>query len=233
MASEAEIERLYQLFVANGGGALSFSNTNLTPKQYSEAVNASNLTPLEMAQLEARQHQYNRQKALNTIADEIDANTFTNPYAARSTYGSSLFSNLGTSQGSINAGLLAGGFSGYSDANRALVVAGVLSATGVELENIIKIAGLTALGTTMYSSLSNHTNNQTANLPKTLEDANSLSSMNAQFGEQGDPCGFFNQIMGILGGIFDGTLDFIETAIGDIISLVNSTGIPAILSSIL
>jgi UDP-N-acetylglucosamine:LPS N-acetylglucosamine transferase len=79
MASEAEIERLYQLFVANGGGALSFSNTNLTPKQYSEAVNASNLTPLEMAQLEARQHQYNRQKALNTIADEIDANTFTNP----------------------------------------------------------------------------------------------------------------------------------------------------------
>ena len=233
MASEAEIERLYQLFVANGGGAFSFSNTNLTPKQYSEAVNASNLTPLEMAQLEARQHQYNRQKALNTIADEIDANTFTNPYAARSTYGSSLFSNLGTSQGSINAGAIAGGFSGYSDANRALVVAGVLSATGVDLENIIKIAGLTALGTTMYSSLSNHTNNQTANLPKTLEDANSLSSMNAQFGEQGDPCGFFNQIMGILSGIFNGTLDFIETGIGDIISLVNATGIPAILSSIL
>jgi hypothetical protein len=29
MASEAEIERLYQLFVANGGGAFSFSNTIL------------------------------------------------------------------------------------------------------------------------------------------------------------------------------------------------------------
>ncbi len=55
MASEAEIERLYQLFVTNGGGALSFSGTNLTPKQYSEALATSNLTPLEMAQLEARQ----------------------------------------------------------------------------------------------------------------------------------------------------------------------------------
>ena len=58
MASEAEIERLYQLFVANGGGSLSFSGTNLTPKQYSEAVAASNLTPLEMAQLESKQHSY-------------------------------------------------------------------------------------------------------------------------------------------------------------------------------
>ena len=38
MASEAEIERLYQLFVTNGGGALSFSGANLTPKQYSDAV---------------------------------------------------------------------------------------------------------------------------------------------------------------------------------------------------
>tara|TARA_R110002074_G_scaffold3462_1_gene18368 strand:- start:8877 stop:10676 length:1800 start_codon:yes stop_codon:yes gene_type:complete len=232
MSSEAEIERLYQLFVTNGGGAFSFSGTNLTPKQYSEAVASSNLTPLEMAKLESRQHQYNRQKALNTISDEIDANTFSNPYAPRSTYGSSLFTALGSTQGSINAGGIANGFSGYSDANRALVVAGVLSATGVDLEKIIKIAGLTALGTTMYSSLINHTNGQTANIPKTLEDANSLSSMNAQFGEQGDPCGFFNQLMGILGGVFDGTLDFIETAIGDISSLVNSTGIPAILSSI-
>lgn len=78
MASEAEIERLYQLFVANGGGAFTFSGTNLTPKQYTDAVSASNLTPLEMAELEARQHQYNRQSALNTIADEIDANNFSN-----------------------------------------------------------------------------------------------------------------------------------------------------------
>ena len=95
MASEAEFERLYQLFVANGGGNLTFSGSNLTPKQYSEAVNSSNLTPLQMAQLEAKQHQYNRQSALNTIANEVEANNFSNPYAARGVYGNSLLSALG------------------------------------------------------------------------------------------------------------------------------------------
>ena len=225
MASEAEIERLYQLFVANGGGNLTFSDSNLTPKQYSEAINASQLTPLEMAQLESRQHQFNRQSALNTIADEIDANNFNNPYSAKGVFGTSLLNTLGAHQGSINAGLIDGAFSGFTDSNRALVVAGVLSATGVDLEKIIKIAGLTALGTSMYTSLTDHTNNQTANIPKTMEDASSLSSMNEQFGEEGDPCSFFNQLMGILAGIYDGTLDFIEKAIGDIISFLNKTGI--------
>jgi len=233
MASEAEIERLYQLFVTNGGGALSFSGTNLTPKQYSDATAISKLTPIEMAQLEARQHQYNRQKALGVISDEIGNNTFSNPYAARGVYGNSLLSGLHGSAGSVAAGLINGGFSGFSDVNRALLVAGVLSQTGVDLEKIIKIAGLMTLGGAMYSSLTNHTNGQTANLPKTLEDASALSTMNEQFGEQGDPCGFFNQLMGILGGAFDGTLNFIETAIGDITSLLAKTGITAVLSSIL
>jgi len=233
MASEAEIERLYQLFVTNGGGAFTFSGANLTPKQYSDAVSASGLTPLQMAQLEARQHQYNRQNALNTISDELANNAFTNPYAPRAVYASSLFSALNGTTGSINAGLINGGFSGFTDANKALVIAGVLSATGVDLEKIIAIAGLMSLGTSMYTSLANHTNGQTADIPKTLEDASSLSALNQQFGEQGDPCSFFNQLMGILAGAFDGTLDFIETAVGDISSLVNKTGIPAILSSIL
>lgn len=225
MASEAEIERLYQLFVANGGGNLTFSGSNLTPKQYSEAINASQLTPLEMAQLESKQHQFNRQSALNTIASEIDANNFNNPYSARGIFGTSLLNTLGAHQGSINAGLINGAFSGFTDSNRALVVAGVLSATGVDLEKIIKIAALTGLGTSMYTSLTDHTNNQTANVPKTMEDASSLSSMNEQFGEEGDPCSFFNQLMGILAGIYDGTLDFIEKAIGDITSFLNKTGI--------
>ena len=225
MASEAEIERLYQLFVANGGGNLTFSGSNLTPKQYSDAVNASQLTPLEMAQLESKQHQFNRQSALHTIADEIDANNFNNPYSARGVYGTSLLNTLGAHQGSINAGLIDGAFSGFTDSNRALVVAGVLSATGVDLEKIIKIAALTGLGTSMYTSLTDHTNNQTANIPKTMEDASSLSSMNEQFGEEGDPCSFFNQLMGILAGIYDGTLDFIDKAIGDITSFLNKTGI--------
>ena len=160
MASEAEIERLYQLFVANGGGNLTFSGTNLTPKQYSDIVNSSQLTPLEMAQLESKQHQFNRQSALNTIADEIDANNFNNPYSARGIFGTSLLNTLGAHQGYTNAGLIDGAFnSGFTDANRALVVAGVLSATGVDLEKIIKIAALTGLGTSMYTSLTDHTNN--------------------------------------------------------------------------
>ena len=233
MASEAEIERLYQLFVANGGGNLTFSGSNLTPKQYSEAINASQLTPLEMAQLESKQHQFNRQSALNTIASEIDANNFNNPYSARGIFGTSLLNTLGAHQGSINAGLINGAFSGFTDSNRALVVAGVLSATGVDLEKIIKIAGLTALGTSMYTSLTDHTNNQTANVPKTMEDASSLSSMNEQFGEEGDPCSFFNQLMGILAGIYDGTLDFIEKAIGDITSFLNKTGITQLFTDII
>ncbi|SVE23721.1 uncharacterized protein METZ01_LOCUS476575, partial [marine metagenome] len=186
MASEAEIERLYQLFVANGGGSLSFSGTNLTPKQYSEAVAASNLTPLEMAQLESKQHQYNRQAALNSIANEIEANNFSNPYAARGAYGNSLFSALGSSPGATQAGLLNNAFSGFSSAEMATIFAGVLSQTGVDLEKILKIAGLSALGIGMYTSLTNHTNNQTANIPSTLQDVSALSSMNEQFGEQGD-----------------------------------------------
>ena len=204
---------------------LTFSGSNLTPKQYSEAINASQLTPLEMAQLESKQHQFNRQSALNTIANEIDANNFNNPYSARGVYGTSLLNALGAHQGSINAGLINGAFGGFTDTNRALVVAGVLSATGVDLEKIIKIAALTGLGTSMYTSLTDHTNNQTANIPQTMEDASSLSSMNEQFGEEGDPCSFFNQLMGILAGIYDGTLDFIEKAIGDITSFLNKTGI--------
>ena len=80
----------------------------------------------------------------------------------------------------------------------------------------------------MYSSLTDHTNNQTANFPITLEDASSLSSMNEQFGEEGDPCSFFNQLMGILAGIYDGTLDFIDKAIGDIKSFLNKTGISCV-----
>ena len=96
----------------------------------------------------------------------MEANNFSNPYAARGVYGNSLLSALGATQGSINAGLINGAFSGVTDSNRALVVAGVLSATGVDLEKLIKIAGIAGLGTAMYTSLTDHTNNQTANIPK-------------------------------------------------------------------
>ena len=239
MVSEAEIERLYQLFVANGGGSLSFDGTNLTPKQYSEAVASSNLTPLEMAQLEARQHQYNKSVALNSIADEIEANNFTNPYAARSSYSSSLLSALAGTTGATNVGLVNNALSGFGSADKALIFAGVLAATDVDLEKVLKIAGLSALGLAMFSSLANHTNNQTANIPGTMQDASALASMNSSFGPAGGPlppgeddCSDFNDLMGIMSGAYDGTLDFIDRVIGDISSLINSTGIGGLLSSI-
>jgi len=234
MASEAEIERLYQLFVANGGGAGTFDNTNLTPKQYSDSVNASNLTPLQMAQLEAKQHQYNKQSALRSIADEIDANNFTNPYATRGAYSNSLFSGLGASAGVGKIGDISSALSGknFSTAETAALFAGVMVASGVDLEQILKIGGLMLLGTTLFSSLTNHTNSQTANIPQTLADASSLSAMNSQFGEKGNPCDEFNQLMGILGGVFDGTLNFIDSTATAIHGFLKQTGILDLLSSI-
>jgi len=233
MASEAEIERLYQLFVAKGGGAGTFDNANLTPKQYSDATASSQLTALQLAQLESKQHQYNKQSALRTIADEIDANNFTNPYATRGAYSSGLFGTSALATGASNVGLLSTALSGFGTGDKALIFAGVLAASGVDLEQILKIGGLGLLGTTLFSSLTNHTNNQTANIPQTMADASSLASMNAQFGEAGDDCLFFNQLMGILSGTFDGTLDYIDTTISSIASLINQTGVPALLSSII
>jgi len=231
MASEAELERLYQLFVTNGGGDFTFSNTNLTPKQYSELVSASQLTPIQMAELEARQLQYNKQSALNVFASEIDANNFSNPYVARTTNSNSLLSALTASAGMTNFNALAGAFSGISSADKALIFAGVLTATGVDLDGLLKVVGIATIGGAMFSSLLSHTNGQTANIPQTMADASSLASMNAQFGEQQSSCSFFNELMGIMGGVFDGTLDFIDSAISDITSLINQTGIPQVIDS--
>ncbi len=240
MASEAEIERLYQLFVAKGGGAGTFDNTNLTPKQYSDAMASSQLTALQLAQLQAREHQYNKSVALNSIADEIEANNFSNPYAARGAYSSSLFGSNGLATGATNVGSLISALSGFSTVEKAAIFGGVLAATGVDLDQIIKIAGLSALGIAMFSSLVDHTNNQTANIPQTMADASSLASMNSQFGPAGGPlppgetdCANFNDLMGILGGAFDGTLDFIDSTIQAIVSLINETGITDLLTDII
>ena len=233
MASEAEIERLYQLFVAKGGGAGTFDNANLTPLQYSESQTTWKLTPLQLAQLESKQHQYNKQSALRTIADEIDANNFTNPYATRGAYSSGLFTGLGSSAGVSTLGAISTALAGFNTGDKSAIFAGVLAASGVNLEQILKIGGLMALGTSMFSSLTNHTNNQTANIPQTMADASSLASMNAQFGEAGNPCDQFNQLMGLLGGVFDGTLDVIDSTVTAIHGFLKQTGVLDLLSNIL
>ena len=83
---------------------------------------------------------------------------------------------------------LASAFSSFSAADKGLIFAGVLAATGVDLENLIKIGTIAGLGIAMFNSLKNHTAGQMGNLPQTLSDASSLAGMNAQFGEQKDSC---------------------------------------------
>ena len=82
MASEAELERLYQEFVLRGGGAFTFSNVNQTPAQFYSSTAGNTLTPSQQALLQQQQLQFNRQSAM-TIANELSANNFSNPYIAR------------------------------------------------------------------------------------------------------------------------------------------------------
>ena len=73
MASEAEYERLYQEFVLRNGGTYTFDGASMTPAEYYNLTSESDLTPEQVAQLEAAQEQFNRQQALNTIAAELAA----------------------------------------------------------------------------------------------------------------------------------------------------------------
>jgi len=85
LTSEAEFERLYQEFVRRNGGLPTLvADQYNTPASYYKAKTETTLSPSELAELQAKQAQYNRQAALNTIAKEISNNTFHNPYNARS-----------------------------------------------------------------------------------------------------------------------------------------------------
>ena len=57
--------------------------------------------------------------------------------------------------------------------------------------------------------------------------------MNAQFGEQKDSCSFFNEILGIPSGAFDGTMDFIDGVFNKLGSLLNQTGVSGVIDSII
>ena len=127
---------------------------------------------------------------------------------------------------------LASAFSSFSAADKGLIFAGVLAATGVDLENLIKIGTIAGLGIAMFNSLKNHTAGQMGNLPQTLSDASSLAGMNAQFGEQKDSCSFFNEILGILSGAFDGTMDFIDKAFDKLGSFLNQSGLGGVIDQI-
>ena len=232
MASEAELERLYQEFVLRGGGAFTLSNVNTTPAQYYNTVSGNTLTPSQQAFLQSQQEQFNRQAALSTISSEIAGNNFSNPYNARADTSIGLIESFANNPTLNNVAALASAFGSFSAADKGLIFAGVLAATGVDLENLIKIGTIAGLGIAMFNSLKNHTAGQMSNLPQTLSDASSLAGMNAQFGEQRDSCSFFNEILGILSGAFDGTMDFIDGVFNKLGSLLNQTGVSGVIDSI-
>ena len=232
MASEAELERLYQEFVLRGGGAFTLSNVNTTPAQYYNTVSGNTLTPSQQAFLQSQQEQFNRQAALSTISSEIAGNNFSNPYTARADTSIGLIQSFANNPTLTNVAALASAFGSFSATDKGLIFAGVLAATGVDLENLIKIGTIAGLGIAMFNSLKNHTAGQMSNLPQTLSDASSLAGMNAQFGEQKDSCSFFNEILGILSGAFDGTMDFIDGVFNKLGSLLNQTGVSGVIDSI-
>ena len=232
MASEAELERLYQEFRNAGGGAYTFSNTNLTPSQFYDSTASLGLTPAQQAALLAQQEQFNRQSALSTIASELAANNFSNPYTARADNSLGIIQNFASNPTLATIAGMAGALGSFTTLEKAAIFAGILEATGVDLEKVIKIGGLVALGTAMFNSLKNHTAGQMNNLPQTLSDASALSGMNEQFGEQRESCSFFNEIMGILSGAFDGTMDFIDTAMEKLNGFLQQTGVSGLITDI-
>ena len=232
MASEAEIERLYQEFVNRGGGQFTFSNINTTPAQYYNATSSASLTPGQQAALLAKQEQFNRQSALSTIASELAGNNFSNPYIARADTSTNIINNFALNPTLANVTALAGAFGSFNAVEQAAIFAGILEITGVDMGNVIKVLGIGALGLALFSSLKSHTAGQMTDLPKTLSDASALAGMNSQFGEQKDSCSFFNEILGVLSGAFDGTMDFIDGAFEKLNGFLQQTGVTGALDSI-
>lgn len=236
MASEAEYERLYQLWVRNGGGALTLVGTD-TPVEYYNARTAIDLTPAQLAELQARQAHYNRTQALQTISSEIGANNFTNPYDARSAASIAQFNTFGASPGVLAVTGLSSSFSGISPdssispgtvalvaalGGRGVLIAALSSALGLDLDKVLGIAALGVLGASAFGALQNHTNSQMTDLPDTLDKASALAGMSAQFGEVTDSCGLFNELMGLLSGAFDGVMDFVDAGMDKLNGLMDS-----------
>jgi hypothetical protein len=232
MASEAEIERLYQEFVNRGGGQYTFSNVNTTPAQYYSTTSSASLTPGQEALLIARQEQFNRQSALSTIASEVAGNNFTNPYIGRADNSIGIINNFALNPTLANVTALAGAFGSFSAIEQTAIFAGILELTGVDVGNVIKVLGIGALGLALFNSLKTHTIGQMSDLPKTLSDASALAGMNSQFGEQKDSCSFFNEILGVLSGGFDGTMDFIDNAFDKLGGFLQQSGISGIIDQI-
>jgi hypothetical protein len=249
LTSEAEFERLYQEFVRRNGGIPTLAGDQYnTPAEYYSATTENTLSPSELAELQARQAQYNRQSALNTINSEITNNNFTNPYNARSQSSISNLNSINSIPITINdyhtgqptqttiynqLGSLNNTLSPLLDENlgggavvAALVYAGIAEATGVDIEKLLLGAGLITAGIAMFTDLQNHTNNQAVDIPGKINEIDQMSGLNKSFGEMPtDSCSLFNDLMGIMSGSFDGVLDFIDGGIDQFKDFMNSTAL--------
>jgi len=263
LTSEAEFERLYQEFVRRNGGIPTLvADQYNTPAQFYDASQSVSLSPAELADLQARQYQYNRQAALNTISQEISNNNFTNPYNARSQASISNLNSISSQTININdyslgtpvspndnlittssynqLGGVRDSLSPLMDTSRGggvalatAVYAGLASATGVDIEKLILGAGLITAGVTMFGNLQNHTDSQVADLPAKMSEIDQLTGLQQSFGEMpSDSCSLFNELMGILSGSFDGVLDFIDAGIEQFRDLMSSTAIGQALNQI-
>lgn len=244
--SEAEFERLYQEFIRKGGGALTSTNTPTsdsaileslgeavnTPVSYYDQSNNIGLDPSTLADLNATEEQFNRQKALGIISSEIASNNFSNPYLSVASNGIANYTTYSAHPG-VSAlsdtnsvfNLLSDTNLGGSSLTKSTILAAVLSNTGVKFDDILKGAIIGSLAIDMFNSLKSHTENQILDLPQTLEDADTLAGLNAQFGERDTSCSLFNELMGIMSGAFDGAFDLLNNAGNSIMNILEGTGI--------
>ena len=244
--SEAEFERLYQEFIRKGGGALTSTNTPTsdsaileslgeavnTPVSYYDQSNNIGLDPSTLADLNATEEQFNRQKALGIISSEIASNNFSNPYLSVASNGIANYTTYSAHPG-VSAlsdtnsvfNLLSDTNLGGSSLTKSTILAAVLSNTGVKFDDILKGAIIGGLAIDMFNSLKSHTENQILDLPQTLEDADTLAGLNAQFGERDTSCSLFNELMGIMSGAFDGAFDLLNNAGNSIMNILEGTGI--------
>ena len=221
MASEAEFERLYQEWVRNGGGTYTFDSSSQTPAQYYDATSTTELSPEQIAALEAAQEQYNRQAALNTILSEVNSNNFSNPYDTRASIGIQSYTNLANDPGTASITQLGNTIESVSDATTRNALYDLLGGSSTT-NSIFGISALPALAIGMFTSLRTHTNDQMVDFPK-LQEISSLANMNKSFGDIGgmQSCSLFNSLMGILAGSFDTAIDFAMQGVDKLMQLLS------------
>jgi hypothetical protein len=244
--SEAEFERLYQEFIRKGGGSLTGSNnptasniifetlgeTVNTPVEYYDEKNKIELTPSQLAELNAAEEQYNRKQALSIISSELASNNFSNPYNTISTDGITNYAEYNSSQGVLSLNNANNSFNLLSNTNnggsilaQSTIIVGVLAATGLDFDKILLGATLGTVAITMFNNLKLHTDSQIQDLPQTLQDADTLSGLNKSFGEQDNSCSLFNELMGIMSGSFDSAFSLLDSAKSSLMNILNQTGI--------